>query len=99
MSQSTSSEAVMTRLNPHGHHIAVTSSKTWEWVVAKQVRCQPSYKARVRQSWLEWHESHGCNVTRTCERFAISRPTFYRWYHRFKASGVAGIEDRSHRPK
>ena len=98
MSQSTSSEAVMTRLNPHGHHISVSSSQTWEWVVAKHGRCHRSHNARARLSWLEWHESHGCNVTRTCERFAISRPTFYRWYYRFKASGVAGMEDRSHRP-
>lgn len=98
MSQSTPSEAVMTRLNPHGHHISVRSSKTWDWVVAKPARCQLSPDARARLKWLEWHEGHGCNVARTCERFDVSRPTFYRWLGRFKSHGPAGLENRSHRP-
>ncbi len=98
MLQSTPSEAIMTRLNPHGHYIAVTSSQTWDWVVAKPGRCQLSRDARARRSWLDWHASHGCNVTKTCERFGISRPTFYRWLGRFTSCGPAGLEDRSHRP-
>jgi putative transposase len=98
MSQCNSSEAVMTRLNPHGHYISVVSSQTWDWVVTKPTGCQLSPHARARLSWLQWHESHGTNVTRTCQRFGISRPTLYRWLGRFRSCGPPGLEDRSHRP-
>lgn len=98
MSQSILSEAAMTRLNPNGHHISITSSQTWEWVVAKPARCHLSPQAKARLSWMQWHASHGRNVTRTCQRFDVSRPTFYRWLGRFESCGAAGLEDRSHRP-
>lgn len=98
MSQSSLSEAAMTRLNPNGHHISIVSSQTWEWVGRKPARCQLSAGGRARLSWMEWHERHGCNVTRTCERFDVSRPTFYRWLKRFRSCGAAGLENRSHRP-
>jgi len=33
-----------------------------------------------------------------CREFCISRPTGYRWIERYRAAGVAGIEERSRRP-
>ena len=33
-----------------------------------------------------------------CREFGISRPTGYRWIERYRAAGVAGIEERSRRP-
>lgn len=56
-------------------------------------------RAKQRLSWIRWHQEHGQNVCRTCERFAISRDTFYRWHNRYQAEGVAGLEDRSRRPQ
>lgn len=34
-----------------------------------------------------------------CRRFDISRPTGYRWLGRFRAEGVAGLAERSRRPR
>jgi len=38
-------------------------------------------------------------VSLTCRHHGISRRTFYRWQHRFTQHGLAGLEDRSHRPR
>jgi transposase-like protein len=34
-----------------------------------------------------------------CRRYGISRPTGYKWVDRHRDDGVAGLEDRSHRPR
>ena len=34
-----------------------------------------------------------------CREFCISRPTGYQWIERYRAAGVAGIEERSRRPR
>lgn len=34
-----------------------------------------------------------------CRRFGVSRPTGYRWLRRYQAEGVAGLVDRSTRPR
>jgi len=34
----------------------------------------------------------------TCRRCGISRPTLRKWWHRYRAVGAAGLEDRSRRP-
>ena len=56
-------------------------------------------RARQRLSWLNWYQEHGRNGRRTCERFAISPDTFYRWKRRYEAQGVAGLADRNRRPR
>ena len=33
-----------------------------------------------------------------CRRYNISRPTGYKWIRRYREEGLAGLEDRSHRP-
>ena len=33
-----------------------------------------------------------------CQRYGISRPTGYKWLKRYRADGVAGLQDRSSRP-
>ena len=88
----------MTGRNPNGHYKPVRCSSTWDSAVAKPAHRQLSKDARARLGWLDWHASHGRNVTKTCERFGISRPTFYRWLSRGTSYGPAGLEDRSHRP-
>lgn len=37
-------------------------------------------------------------VTSVCQRFGISRATYYRYRHRYLAAGLEGLEDRSRRP-
>jgi putative transposase len=99
MSQSTPSAAAMTCLNPHAHHISVTSSQSWDWIVHTPKPRSLSPEAKKRYRWLRWHATHGQNVSLTCRHHGIARRTFYRWQHRLERHGVAGLEDRSHRPQ
>jgi len=39
------------------------------------------------------------SLTALCEEFGISRPTGYLWCQRYREAGLAGIEERSRRPK
>lgn len=39
------------------------------------------------------------SLTGLCEEFGISRPTGYLWWKRYQEAGLAGIEERSRRPK
>lgn len=41
----------------------------------------------------------GMTVAAACLAFGISRRTYYRWLPRWRASGVAGLVDRSSRPR
>jgi transposase-like protein len=34
-----------------------------------------------------------------CRRYNISRPTGYKWIRRHREDGVAGLSNRSHRPR
>jgi putative transposase len=38
-------------------------------------------------------------VTALCERFGISRKTGYKWLERYRREGVAGLAERSRRPR
>ena len=40
----------------------------------------------------------GWPVATVAEQLGISRATGYKWVHRYRAAGLAGIEDRSSRP-
>jgi transposase InsO family protein len=88
----------MTCLNPHAHSIHVTSSQRWDWIARTRTPRVLSPEAKKRYRWLRWHATHGQNVSLTCRHHGISRRTFYRWQHRFDRQGLAGLEDRSHRP-
>jgi len=41
----------------------------------------------------------GCNFSRLCIRFGISRKAGYKWIKRYLSEGVEGLSDRSRRPK
>ena len=99
MPQSTSSEPVMSGRNPNGHYRPVHVSGTWDWIVKPScAQRRLSREARTRKAWLEWHGSHGGNVSLTCRHFGISRRTFYRWQERAREHGDAGLENRSSKP-
>ncbi len=42
--------------------------------------------------------SRGEPVSGACREYGISRPTGYLWLRRFRAQGVAGVEEHSRRP-
>src|ERR1035438_4907618 len=41
----------------------------------------------------------GANLSRLCAEFEISRPTGYLWLARYGWGGLAGISERSRRPR
>ncbi len=52
-----------------------------------------------RMAWIRHYRFSG-NVREVCERFQISKKTFYKWLKRFKESGedLRSLADRSRRP-
>ena len=52
----------------------------------------------LRREFVELALMDGANMQALCERFGISRPTGYKWLHRFEQQGAAGLLDRSRRP-
>jgi transposase InsO family protein len=48
---------------------------------------------------VRWYEEHGRNLSLTARHFNYSRSTLHIWLKRYKASGIAGLEDRSRRPR
>ena len=66
-----------------------------------------SRKARHRLEIIDWYNQVSERKSRTglkdasltCRHFGIERSYFYRWYGRFKKHGIAGLENRTSRPK
>ncbi len=52
----------------------------------------------LRREFVELALMDGANMQALCERFGISRPTGYKWLHRYQQQGAAGLRDRSSRP-
>jgi putative transposase len=69
----------------------------------QQLRNRPpvelSRTARARLAMVDWHRSHGANVSRTARHFGLSRPTVYRWLRRFERVRLESLEDRSSAPR
>lgn len=58
-----------------------------------------SRDARRRLALLDWHRTHGANVSRTARHFGYSRPTVYRWLRRFERDRLETLEDHSSAPR
>jgi transposase len=41
----------------------------------------------------------GMPVTEVADRYGVSRQSVHGWLRRYRAQGLAGLEDRSHRPR
>ena len=50
-------------------------------------------KVRHRLGVLRHAEEVTGNVASTCRYYGISRPTFYKWLHRFEELGEEGLEE------
>jgi transposase InsO family protein len=53
----------------------------------------------IRFELVKLAEQGGLSIRELCRRFRVSAPTAYKWMRRFAREGVAGLEDRSHRPR
>lgn len=54
--------------------------------------------AKMRLSWMDFYESHGCNAALTCRHFAIARSTLYRWLARYDPRDLSTLEELSRAP-
>lgn len=59
----------------------------------------PSRQALQRLKMLDWHRQHGGSVSLTSRYFGLSRPTVYRWLHRFDPPRLTTLEDRARAPR
>ena len=55
-------------------------------------------RARIRLAWFKRFEEIA-NLSQVCREFGISRKTFYKWWPRYIKEGLAGLRDRSRRPR
>jgi transposase InsO family protein len=55
-------------------------------------------KIRHRLAVLRHYREVTGNVAKTCRYYGISRPTFYKWLHRFEEHGEQGLRDGSSCP-
>lgn len=67
--------------------------------VARHQSPSLSREAQRRLKWIDWHQTHGSVVARTCRHFSIARETFYRWWKRYNPRDLRSLEDRSSCPK
>jgi transposase-like protein len=52
----------------------------------------------VRREFVELFHQDGANRRELCRRFGIQPRIGYEWWKRWRAAGVAGLEERSRRP-
>ncbi len=52
-----------------------------------------------RRLLVEWIVIEGWPAATTAETLGVSRATAYKWLRRYRAEGLAGLEDRSARPR
>lgn len=75
--------------------------------LAKGYSKELSAKAKHRLEIIDWYTMKSKyksmsglkDVSLTCRHFGIARSYFYRWYNRFKKYGLAGLEEKSRKPK
>jgi len=56
------------------------------------------YPAAEKLEIIRLVEQSHLPVRRTLDKLGIAKTTFYRWYDRYQAFGVAGLEDRNSNP-
>src|SRR5215469_16945895 len=54
--------------------------------------------AKTRLGWIRLYEQLG-DAGLVCRRCGISRPTLRKWWRRYQAEGIVGLEERSRRPR
>lgn len=52
----------------------------------------------LRKEFIHLATQSGAKIGRLCGRFKISSKTAYKWIHRFRQEGEAGLQDRSRQP-
>ena len=55
-------------------------------------------RARFKLDIIGWHNAHGRNVSLTARHFGYSRVSVHKWFKRYRAVGVLGLNEQSRRP-
>jgi transposase InsO family protein len=55
-------------------------------------------RVEFREELMKLGEQPGTNIRQLCRRFQVSAKTYYKWRRRYRADGVASLENRSRRP-
>lgn len=76
-----------------------TSPSGFRWLGRHGPGPDLSRDARRRLAMLDWHRTHGENVSLTARHFGVGRPTVYRWLERFDRFHLETLEDRSSAPR
>lgn len=58
-----------------------------------------SEKAKQKLKVIDWLRAHKGNVSLTARHFGLTRKTVKKWRNSFNKFGIAGLNDKSHRPK
>jgi transposase len=53
----------------------------------------------LKREFVVFATAEGANLRELCRRFGISAPTAYKWLERYRREGLAGLAERSRRPK
>ena len=67
--------------------------------VVREAAPELSRSARARLTMVDWHRTHGQNVSLTARHFGVARPTVYRWLGRFDRYHLESLEDRPSAPR
>lgn len=87
------------RAHPQGTRARNRMIRNPAGALAREAAPHLSRRARVRLDMLDWHRTHGANVSRTARHFGYSRPTVYRWLARFDRDRLETLEDASSAPR
>ncbi len=57
-----------------------------------------SIEIRTKFNLIHEHEWTGNSISDICNKYEISRKTYYRWKNRYIEHGIDGLKDPSRRP-
>ena len=52
----------------------------------------------LKKEWVQFAQQPGTNIRQLCRRYGISPGTGYKWLHRYREEGGAGLAERTRRP-
>ncbi len=83
------------RMTIYGHILpGVVSIANW---ASKAGNLTPRAKQKLKV--IDWLRRHNENISLTARHFGLNRETVRIWHQRFKSQGLAGLNDKSKRPK
>src|ERR1700690_723904 len=86
------------RAHPQGTNAHNRMVRRPAWWVPREAAPDLSRDARRRLGMLDWHRSHGSNVSLTARHYGVGRSTVYRWLGRYDRFHLETLEDRGSAP-